>query len=102
MVSYIPFQQNSLRTHTESSRRANNDTLALDLLGKVDLVTGGILDQHVEVRNGVSLLHEGGSGLVEEGPLGDGTGEAGCETTSGEHDGVCWGFYGRGIEEVPG
>ena len=75
------------QVHTESSRSADNDTLALNLLGKVNLVARRVLNQDVEIRDGVSFLDEGRSGVVEEGPLGQGAREGGSEAASSEHDG---------------
>ena len=73
--------------HTECGGCANDDTLALDLLGKVNLVARRVLNQDVEIRDGVSFLDEGRSGVVEEGPLGQGAREGGSEAASSEHDG---------------
>ena len=72
---------------TKSSRSANDNTLVLDLLGQIDLVTGGVFHEDVDVGKGVALLDEGRSGVVEEGALGEGAREGGSETAGGEHDG---------------
>ena len=74
-------------TRTKSSRSANDNTLVLDLLGQIDLVTGGVFHEDVDVGKGVALLDEGRSGVVEEGALGEGAREGGSETAGGEHDG---------------
>lgn len=71
---------------TESRRGANDDTLALDLLGEVDFVAGRVLDE-VKVGDGVALLHEGGRRRVE-GPR---TGNLSRKSTSGKH-GCNWGW----------
>lgn len=70
---------------TKGSGSTNNNTLALDLLGEIDLVSGGVFDQDVKVRNGVALLDESRSGVVEESALGESAGERGSDTTSSEH-----------------
>lgn len=70
----------------EGGRSANDNSLVLDLLGQVDLVTGGVLDQDVQAGDGVALLHERGRGAVEEGCLRANAGDIGCDT-AGEHDG---------------
>lgn len=69
---------------TESGGNADDDTLSLQLLGQVDLVAGGVLDQDVEIGDGVSLLNESRRGAVEQRPLRQGAGD-GSETTSSEH-----------------
>lgn len=74
-------------SHTEGSWSANDDSLVLDLLGQIDLVTGGVLDQDVQVRDGVALLHERGRGAVEEGSLRANARDVGCDT-AGEHGGI--------------
>lgn len=71
-------------SRTEGSGSANDDSLALDLLGQIDLVAGGVLDQDVEVGDSVALLHERGRGAVEEGCLRANAGDVGCDT-AGEH-----------------
>lgn len=76
---------------TEGRRNTDDNGLALDLLGEVDLVTGGVLDEHIEIGDGVAFLNEGGSGVVEEGTLRQGAGKTGGETASGEHGGRCRG-----------
>lgn len=73
------------QVHTESSRSADNDTLALNLLGKVNLVARGVLSQNFEIRDGIALLDESRRGVVEKSRLGPGGGDAGCEAASGEH-----------------
>lgn len=74
-------------SRTEGSRGTNDDTLALDLLGQIDLVAGRVLDQHVKVWDGITLLHKGRRGVVEERGLGAHAWDVGCESTGGEHDG---------------
>ena len=71
-------------SRTEGSWGANDDSLILDLLGQVDLVAGGVLDQDIQVGDGVALLHERGRGAVEEGCLRANAGDVGCDT-AGEH-----------------
>lgn len=73
--------------HTESSRNTDNNTLALQLLGEVDLVAGGVLDEDIQVGDSVSLLDECGRSLVEERGLGANARNASSETTSGKHCG---------------
>lgn len=75
-----------MSSRTEGGRSANDNSLVLDLLGQVDLVTGGVLDQDVQAGDGVALLHERGRGAVEEGCLRANAGDIGCDT-AGEHDG---------------
>lgn len=70
---------------TEGSRNADDDTLALDLLGEIDLVPGGVLNQDVQVGNGIALLNEGGRGVMEEGGLSPDAGEVSSEPASSEH-----------------
>lgn len=77
----------SFRSLTESSGDANNNTLALELLGEVDLVAGGVLNKDVQVRDSIALLDEGRRGLVEEGGLGPDAGNVDSEAASGEHRG---------------
>lgn len=79
--------------HTEGCGDTDNNTLALELLGEVDLVAWGVLDEDIEVGDSVALLHEGGTGAVEEGALGGGAGNRGGQTAGGEHDdgGLRWG-----------
>lgn len=73
--------------HTECGGSTNDDTLALDLLGKVNLVARRVLNQDVEIRDGVSFLDEGRCSVVEESPLGQGARKGGSEAASSEHDG---------------
>ena len=80
---------------TKGSRRANDNTLALNLLGEVDLVTRGVLDQDVEIRNGVALLDESRTGVVEESTLGEGAREGVSNTASSEHREVFFGELRR-------
>lgn len=84
-VFYI-FYQDRVSSRTEGGGSANDNSLVLDLLGQVDLVTGGVLDQDVQVGDGVALLHERGRGAVEERCLRADAGDVGCNT-AGEHDG---------------
>lgn len=79
-----------VRQRTESSWGADDDTLlSLELLGQVDLVSGGSLDQDVEVGQRVTGLDESSSSVVEECPLRTCTREGGGETSGCEHD-VFW------------
>jgi hypothetical protein len=80
---------------TEGSGSADDHSLALDLLGEIDLVAGRVLDEDVQVGNGVALLDEVPGGAVEGG--GPDAGDVGCDTAS-EHDGSI-GDYGVGIED---
>lgn len=73
------------RALTEGSGGTNDHGLVLDLLGQVDLVARGVLDQDVKVGDSIALLHESGRGAVEEGSLRANARNV-CETTSGEHD----------------
>lgn len=73
------------QSRTESSRDTDDDTLALDLLGQVDLVAGRVLHQDIQVGDGVALLDEGRRGVMEERGLGPDAGELSSETASGEH-----------------
>lgn len=77
-------------SHTEGRRGANDDTLALDLLGEVDLVTGGVLNQDVQVGDGVALLDEGGRGVMEESSLRPHARDVRSETAGGKHIGGNW------------
>lgn len=74
-------------SRTEGSWSSDDNTLVLDLLGQVDFVSGGVLDEAIEVGDGVALLHECGRGAVEEGGLRANAGHVGCEAAGGEHDG---------------
>lgn len=86
MVSFPYYRKGVLGgARTKGGRSANDNTLVLDLLGQVDLVTRGVFDEDVEVGEGVALLNEGRGGVVEEGALGERAREGGSETTSGEH-----------------
>lgn len=78
-------QQNQWTRRTKSSRGPDNDALSFDLLGKIDLVARGVLSQDLEVRDRVAFLDEGRRGVVEEGSLGPGGRNAGCETAGSEH-----------------
>lgn len=80
-----PSLSSLVETHTESCGDTDDNALALELLGEVDLVARGVLDQHVQIGNGISLLHKGGCSVVEEGGLGTHTREVGSDTTSSEH-----------------
>ncbi len=71
-------------SRTEGCRSADDHSLALDLLGEIDLVAGRVLDEDVQVGNGVALLDEVPGGAVEGG--GPDAGDVGCDTAS-EHDG---------------
>lgn len=71
---------------TEGSWGSNDNALVLDLLGQVDLVSGGVLDETVEVGDGVALLHEYGRRTVEEGGLRANAWHVGCDAAGGEHD----------------
>lgn len=82
-------------SRTEGSGSADDHSLALDLLGEIDLVAGRVLDEDVQVGNGVALLDEVPGGAVKGG--GPNAGDAGCDTAS-EHDGSI-GDYGVGIED---
>lgn len=82
-VLFVSYQCR-MGSRTEGSWRANDDSLVLDLLGQIDLVAGGVLDQDVEVGDGVALLYERGRGAVEEGGLRANAGDVGCDT-AGEH-----------------
>lgn len=73
------------QSRTESSRDTDDDTLALDLLGQVDLIAGRVLHQDVQVGDAVALLDEGGRGVMEKRGLGPDAGELSSETASGEH-----------------
>lgn len=80
---------------TEGCGSADDHSLALDLLGEIDLVAGRVLDEDVQVGNGVALLDEVPGGAVEGG--GPDAGDVGCDTAS-EHDGsIC--DYAVGIED---
>lgn len=81
-------------SHTEGCRGANDDTLALDLLGEVDLVTGGVLNQDVQVGDGVALLDEGGRGVMEESSLSPHARGVGSETAGSKHFGGNWWWEG--------
>lgn len=72
-------------THTESGGDANDDSLALQLLGEVDLVAGGVLDQDIEIGDGIALLNKRRDGVVEKRPLGQDARNASGQTASGEH-----------------
>jgi hypothetical protein len=51
--------------HTEGRWNTDNDALALELIGEVDLVTGRVLYQDIKVWDGVSFVDESGSRAVE-------------------------------------
>lgn len=73
--------------HTEGCGNTDNDAFALEFIGEVDLVTGGVLNQDIKIRDGVPFLDESWSSVVEQGPLGEGAGYTSGETAGGEHDG---------------
>ena len=73
--------------HTEGCGDADNDALALELVGEVDLVTGRVLNKDIKVGDGVSLLDESWGSVVEQGPLRQGAGNASGDTAGSEHDG---------------
>lgn len=70
----------------ESCGNADNDALALQLAGEVDLVAGRVLNQNIKVGNGVALLDESRSSVVEQSPLGEDAGNTSGETAGSEHD----------------
>jgi hypothetical protein len=82
-------------SRTKGGGGANDNSLALDLLGEVDLVTRRVLDEDVQVGDGVALLDEVACGAVEGGDLD--AGESGGET-AGEHDGSELRINKMGIE----
>lgn len=82
-------------SRTEGSGSADDHSLALDLLGEIDLVAGRVLDEDVQVGNGVALLDEVPGGAVEGG--GPDAGDVGCDTASEHHGSI--GDYGIGIED---
>lgn len=73
-------------SRTEGGWGANDNSLALDLLGEVDFVAGRVLDQNVQVRNGVALLDEAARCAVEGGGAdagkvgGNAAGEHNCDS----------------------
>ena len=71
-------------SRTESCGDTDDYTLALQLIGEVDLVAGGVLDE-VQAGNGVALLDESGRGAVKESSLGARAGKVGGETTCSKH-----------------
>lgn len=70
---------------TESSWNTDNDTLASQLFGDVDLVAGRVFDE-VDVGDGITDFDKGRASRVEEGGLGaEGARHGGREAAGGEH-----------------
>lgn len=89
-------------SRTEGSWGTDDHGLVLDLLGQIDLVAGGVLDQDVQVGNGIALLHERGRGAVEEGSLRANAGKVGGEAAGGEHFGIGLGVWWNNLSVEKG
>ena len=63
---------NQMRQHTEGSRDTDDDTLALELLGDVDLVARRGLDE-VNVWDGIANLNTGACRRLEAAGCAEGT-----------------------------
>lgn len=76
--------------HTKSSWNTDNNTLASQFFGDVDLVAGRVFDE-VDVGDGIADFDKGWASRVEEGGLGaEGARHGSCEAAGGEHcDGLC-------------
>jgi hypothetical protein len=70
---------------TESSWNTDNDTLASQFFGDVDLVAGRVFDE-IDVGDGIADFDKGWASRVEEGGLGaESARHGGCEAARGEH-----------------
>ena len=70
---------------TESSWNTDNDTLASQFFGDVDLVAGRVFDE-IDVGDGIADFDKGWASRVEEGGLGaEGARHGGCEAARDEH-----------------